>query len=583
VLRSQAIEDEPVLLGGQTVAQLAHGVAPCALLAYKPSLQPIADECAFFNEPMKSTARTLAKVVFTLLLASTWVNIRVAGQVMPVDPGEMNVLGEVDERFQSYNVEMVEVTGGRFWKPYSSQSKAPNNPEPPLQPGTAIAGLDTNLFQYRAPIDLSNSRLRKLAAAFGPAYIRVSGSWANSVYFHDSESPAPAKAPSGFGSVLTRKQWNGVIDFARATNAEIVTSFAISPGTRDANGRWSPEQARKLLAYTKSAGGSIAAAEFMNEPNLPRFGGAPEGYNSAAYARDLGIFKPFLKQNSPQTVLLGPGSTAENPENPRTTIPGILSTGDLLTATGPVFEIFDYHLYAAVSQRCAQRSPERQITAADALSAQWLSRSERIADFYAGLGNKFEPGKPLWITETADTACGGNPWASTFLDTFRYLVQHGRLAQLGVRVIMHNTLAASDYGLLDEKNFEPRPNYWAGLLWRRLMGNTVLDPHIAAPENIYCYAHCLRRHPGGVALLVINADKERTYQISVPVDSERYTLTAETLENRTIRLNGKTLALGDSDDLPALNGERAHAGLLTFAPETISFLSIANANNNGCR
>jgi hypothetical protein len=30
----------------------------------------------------------------------------------------MRKIGTVDERFQSYNVEMVEVIGGRFWKPY---------------------------------------------------------------------------------------------------------------------------------------------------------------------------------------------------------------------------------------------------------------------------------------------------------------------------------------------------------------------------------------------------------------------------------------------------------------------------------
>jgi hypothetical protein len=28
-------------------------------------------------------------------------------------------LGTVSDRFQSYNIEMVEVTGGRFWKPYA--------------------------------------------------------------------------------------------------------------------------------------------------------------------------------------------------------------------------------------------------------------------------------------------------------------------------------------------------------------------------------------------------------------------------------------------------------------------------------
>jgi hypothetical protein len=49
-------------------------------------------------------------------------------------------------------------------------------------------------------------------------------------------------------------------------------------------------------------------------------------------------------------------------------------------------------------------------------------------------------------TETADAACGDNPWANTFLDTFRYLDQLGRLARQDVRVVAHNTLVASDYG-----------------------------------------------------------------------------------------------------------------------------------------
>jgi hypothetical protein len=40
----------------------------------------------------------------------------------------------------------------------------------------------------------------------------------------------------------------------------------------------------------------------------------------------------------------------------------------------------------------------------------------------------------------------------------------GRLAQRGVSVIFHNTLAASDYGLIDQQTLEPRPDYWAALL-----------------------------------------------------------------------------------------------------------------------
>jgi hypothetical protein len=91
---------------------------------------------------------------------------------------------------------------------------------------------------------------------------------------------APAKPPKGFNGILIRQQWKGVIDFSRGVDAKIVTSFATSPGTRNSSGVWTPDQARQVLAYTKSPGGSIAAAEYMNEPTFAEMGGAPKGYNT---------------------------------------------------------------------------------------------------------------------------------------------------------------------------------------------------------------------------------------------------------------------------------------------------------------
>src|SRR3954454_21068682 len=116
-------------------------------------------------------------------------------------------VGTVDERYQSFNIEMLEVTGGGFWAPYKQQGEAPPRPESEKLP--TPGGMDPSLYRYRPPIDLSNPRLRKLAAALGPAYVRVSGTWANSTYFQDSDDPAPATPPAGFGGVLTRQQWKG--------------------------------------------------------------------------------------------------------------------------------------------------------------------------------------------------------------------------------------------------------------------------------------------------------------------------------------------------------------------------------------
>src|ERR1700688_4074461 len=216
-----------------------------------------------------------------------------------IDAASMPLVGTVDERFQSYNIEMVEVIGGRFWKPYrdiDALLKAQSSFTQSNKDAAAVpAGMDPNLYQQRPPIDLTNPRLRKLAAALGPAYMRVSGTWANTTYFHDSNEPAPKTSPKGFSGVLTRQQWKGVVDFSRTVDAELVTSFAISPGTRDREGVWTPAEADKVLAYPKSIGGKIAAAEYMNEPTLAEMGGAPVGYDARAYGRDLAVFHSFMK------------------------------------------------------------------------------------------------------------------------------------------------------------------------------------------------------------------------------------------------------------------------------------------------
>ena len=521
------------------------------------------------------------KTASLLVAVCAWIAVS-ADAPPPLNPKTMPVLGSVDSRFQAYNIEMLEVTGGRFWKPYRDLQSGTANP-PAAGRGGTPAGVDPNLFEYRPPIDLRNLRLRKLAAALGPTYVRVSGTWANSTYFQDSDGPPPSAPPQGFNGVLTRGQWKGVIDFAHAANAEIVTSFATSAGTRNSQGVWTPDQARSWLAYTKSAGGKIAAAEFMNEPNLAAIGGAPRDYDAAAYARDIAVFLPFFRQAAPGALFLGPGSVMEG--GPIAAPPGMssISSESMLRATGPVFDVLSYHFYPAVSQRCAGMSTGMGATAGAALSDEWFSRSAGIEKFYASMRDRLLPGKPLWITETADSACGGNPWGSTFLDTFRYLDEHARLAQLGVKAIMHNTLAASDYGLLDEKTFAPRPNYWAALVWHRLMGTTVLDPGPPPSDEPHVYAHCLSGVPGGVALLAIHAGRTAPAVLTLPTPSERYTLTAKMLEDTTVLLNGRELRLGSDDAIPQFAAVRTPAGPVTLPPLSITFLALRGAENQNCR
>jgi len=171
-------------------------------------------------------------------------------------------IGTVDERYQSYNVEALEVTGGKFWKSYGPEFDAIlKNPTPVsyASSGDTPAGMDPRLYEYRPPIDLGNARLRKLAAALGPAYVRVSGTWRNTSYFPPSDQ-APAKPPEGFSNLLTQQRWKDVVEFSKAVDADIVTSFATGVGVRDAQGTWTPEQARRFLDYTRKIGGRVVFA-----------------------------------------------------------------------------------------------------------------------------------------------------------------------------------------------------------------------------------------------------------------------------------------------------------------------------------
>jgi hypothetical protein len=493
-----------------------------------------------------------------------------AAQSASVAPATMPRVGTVDERYQSYNVEMLEVTGGRFWRPYSPELDAALR-QPAPAPSGHDAGMNSVLYAYRPPIDLTNARLRKLAAALGPAYVRVSGTWANTTYFPDTDQTS-GDPPPGFGSVLTHPQWRGVVDFSHAVDAAIVTSFAISVGTRNAQGVWTPQQAKRFLAYTRAIGGRIVAAEWMNEPTLAAMGGAPAGYSAADYGRDFKVFHAFARQSAAEMLILGPGSVGET----------TLKTSDMLAASMPAHvDAFSYHHYGALSLRCAAQ--DHQTTPEAALSEEWLRRTDATLAFYRTARNEFEPGRAFWLTETADAACGGNPWANTFLDTFRYLDQLGRLAKQDVKVVAHNTLVGSDYGLLNDKTLEPKPNYWGALLWRRLMGETVLESGVPIQEGLHVYAHCLRGTSGGVALLAINNSRTRPTSLTLPVAADGFTLEVQELEASHVLLNGQQLGLGADDELPTFQGVRIPPGNVELAPASITFLAIAEAGNARCR
>jgi heparanase len=499
----------------------------------------------------------------TLLIAAGSAAIGLTGAApMPIHPATLKRLATVDDRYQSYNIEMVEVTGGRFWAPYG--------------------GPAGEVYRQRPPLDLTDPRLVAYARHLGPAYLRVSGTWSNNTYL-PAEGETVTAPPPGFMQVLTRQEWRNVVAFSRAVDAPIVTSFAVSQGVRGPDGRWRPDQAQRLSDLTRAAGGRLAAAEFFNEPNMPGAAQAmPKDYHAADYAADFRVFRDWARHAEPHMVILGPGGVGEGSmmkAPPVNTFGAPIASADMLAANPGGVDAVSYHFYGTVSQRC-EGLHIGSARKDDALSPAWLDRTLADYGYYAGLRDRYAPGRPMWNTETGQAACGGSPWASTFLDTFRYLNQLGALAQKGVQVVMHNTLAASDYALLDRDTMTARPNYWGAVLWRRLMDRTVLESPRSPAPALRLYAQCLRDRRGGVAVLALNTgDTAQALAFAGP--ARAWLMTGQPVDTRAVTINGHTPGIDAQGNLTGLDPVALH-GRLALPAQSIAFVALPQAGNPAC-
>jgi hypothetical protein len=244
----------------------------------------------------------------------------------------------------------------------------------------------------------------------------------------------------------------------------------------------------------------------------------------------------------------------------------------LLKLCKEVPPVFSYHYYNGISERGAVMGGHWPADAA--LTEEYLAVADNACKGYRALRDTYIPGAPMWVTESGDAGCGGNTWASTYLDVLRTLNELGTFAVNTDGVIFHNTLASSDYGLLQHGSFSPRPNYFAVLLWNHLMGTTVYDSHEAIREGAHVFAHSRRDGKEGVAYLILNNSTTDTTTVTLPCAAERYTLSADSLRADTMLLNGQPLVLDENDRLPALTPVQAKAGTLELAPATATFLVL---------
>ena len=290
----------------------------------------------------------------------------------------------------------------------------------------------------------------------------------------------------------------------------------------------------------------------------------------------------WLRENYPDCLFVGT-STSEGPSN---SDPAYESAGNsnsflknvplevLLKGMQEKLDVYSYHYYNGVAERLRAMMPNSYWLPDRATSEDYLDVARSMIQYHTEKRDIYCPGGEIWVTESGDAGGGGTTWASTYLDVFRTLNELGAFCTVTKGIIFHNTLASSDYGFLSHGSFDPRPNYFAVLLWHRLMGSTAYDTAEPIREGAHVYAHSRADGKPGKAYLIINNSRTDATTVALPKDAEVYQLSAETLRAETMLCNGRALVLGEGNALPEMAPVAAKAGELTLPAATCTFIVL---------
>ncbi|KAH0623845.1 hypothetical protein JD844_007012 [Phrynosoma platyrhinos] len=222
--------------------------------------------------------------------------------------------------------------------------------------------------------------------------------------------------------------------------------------------------------------------------------------------------------------------------------------------------------------------------------------------------NAHVPGKKIWLEGIGATSEGGiTNLSDSYAASFLWLNSLGMLASQGIDVIMRHSFFDHGHNHLVDQNFNPLPDYWLSLLYKRLVGPRVLAVHVAGlqrkprpgrviRDKLRIYAHCTSHHNhtyvrGSITLYIINLHRSRKKIKLVGTLRDKlvhqYVLQPsgqEGLHSRSVLLNGQLLTMMDDGTLPNLKPRSLRPGrTLVIPPLTMSFYVVKNVNALACR
>ncbi|XP_062376384.1 LOW QUALITY PROTEIN: inactive heparanase-2 [Sardina pilchardus] len=391
-------------------------------------------------------------------------------------------------------------------------------------------------------------------------------------------------------STITARSLDKLHNFADCAGMQIV--FGLNGLQRNPDCSWNSSNALSLLKYSASKKYNMTW-ELGNEPN-----GYPElGHrcvNGSLLAHDLQTLRTLLQSVRfySRTGLYGP-NTGQPRKNSAQLLEGFLKHA------GSMVDVITWQHYYA-DRRVSKVDDFLKTRLLDTLNEQIIKVLKIVATH--------APAKKVWLGGFGPAWAGGtNNLSDTFAASFLWLNTLGISALHGIDVVLRHSFFDYGYSHLVDQHFNPLPDYWLSLLFKRLVGQRVLSVQVAGlqrrprpgrviRDKLRIYAHCTSSRSqsytrGSITIFISNLHRSRK-KIKLAGSLRNRTvqqyllqpLGPEGLHSRSMLLNGEPLQLQDDDSLPELRPRTLRAGrTIAMPPTSIGFYVIKNINAYACR
>ncbi|KAG9468830.1 hypothetical protein GDO78_021873 [Eleutherodactylus coqui] len=383
-------------------------------------------------------------------------------------------------------------------------------------------------------------------------------------------------------ATITKRTIDLLYRFTNCSGLHLI--FGLNALVRNENDHWNSSNAKLLIDYCDSKKYNMSW-ELGNEPNSfkKKSGLHIDGFQ---LGKDFITLHNLLSKYSRYRMsgLFGPDIG-----QPKKSSQKMLKS--FLKAGGKVINSVTWHHYY-VDGRTASMQDFVNPVILDTLSSE-IKTVLRIVDDTV-------PGKSVWLGETSSAYGGGSPGLSnTYIDGFMWLDKLGTSAKLGIGAVMRQALfGAGSYNLVDS-DFEPLPDYWVSLLFKKLVGSIVLNASFRSTkdvtvESIRVYLHCTNTNNpkykvGDVTLFAMNLNNH-TQEMHLPsflsgkfVDEYLLLPGEGGLLSTTVLLNGQILKMVDEKTLPDLNEKPLDPGSPLMLPSmSFGFFVVKGAAVSAC-